>query len=195
MRKGQTLRTNLHYHPNGTPQTDRTRIGLYFGKGELKKEVVAALAGNVHVLDSAERAEPRAARASTSSIRTSTSCRSSRTCICAGKDMTMTATYPDGRQETLLNVPAYDFSWQLFYYPKTRVKLPQRHARRPGRALRQLGGEQEQSGSDQAGDASARRRPPEMMFGMFEFTADAGVSPKPSTAARADGSARRHVPA
>ena len=29
---------------------------------------------------------------------------------------------------------------------------------------------------------------------MFEFTADAGVSPKPSTAARADGSARRHVP-
>ena len=62
VRKGQTLRTNLHYHPNGTPQTDRTRIGLYFGKGELKKEVVAALAGNVHLLDSAERAEPRAAR-------------------------------------------------------------------------------------------------------------------------------------
>src|SRR5882724_4613755 len=47
IRKGQTLRTNLHYHPNGTPQIDRTRIGLYFGKGELKKEVVAALAGNV----------------------------------------------------------------------------------------------------------------------------------------------------
>src|SRR5206468_11618988 len=47
IRKGQTLRTNLHYHPNGTAQVDRTRIGLYFGKGELKKEVVAALAGNV----------------------------------------------------------------------------------------------------------------------------------------------------
>ena len=46
IRKGQTLRTNLHYHPNGTAQTDRTRVGLYFGKGELKKEVVAALAGN-----------------------------------------------------------------------------------------------------------------------------------------------------
>ena len=47
IRKGQTLRTNLHYHPNGTPQTDRTRIGLYFGKGELKKAVAAALAGNL----------------------------------------------------------------------------------------------------------------------------------------------------
>ena len=30
-----------------TPQTDRTRVGLYFGKGELKKEVASALAGNV----------------------------------------------------------------------------------------------------------------------------------------------------
>jgi len=28
-------------NPNGTPQTDRTRIGFYYGKGELKKEVAA----------------------------------------------------------------------------------------------------------------------------------------------------------
>ena len=62
IRKGQMLRTNLHYHPNGTPQTDRTRVGLYFGKGELKKEVVAALAGNVLFTDPGQRAEPRAAR-------------------------------------------------------------------------------------------------------------------------------------
>ena len=39
IRKGQQLRTNLHYHPNGKAQTDQTRVGLYFGKGELKKEV------------------------------------------------------------------------------------------------------------------------------------------------------------
>ena len=41
-----------------------------------------------------------------------------------GKDMKMTATFPDGRQQTLLNVPDYDFNWQLFYYPKTTVPLP-----------------------------------------------------------------------
>ena len=49
LRKGQTLRTNLHYHPNGTPHVDRTRVGFYFGKGELKKEVVAALAGTFNL--------------------------------------------------------------------------------------------------------------------------------------------------
>jgi len=32
-----------------------------------------------------------------------------------GKDMTYIATYPDGRVETLLNVPKYDFNWQLTY--------------------------------------------------------------------------------
>src|SRR5258707_603463 len=47
VRKGQMLRTNLHYHPNGTAQVDRTRVGLYFGKGDMKKEVAAALAGNI----------------------------------------------------------------------------------------------------------------------------------------------------
>ena len=40
-----------------------------------------------------------------------------------GKDMNMTATYPGGRRETLLNVPAYNFDWQLSYYPKAQTRL------------------------------------------------------------------------
>src|SRR4029079_7000548 len=30
---------NSHYHPYGTDTVDRTRIGLYFGQGDLQKEV------------------------------------------------------------------------------------------------------------------------------------------------------------
>lgn len=41
-----------------------------------------------------------------------------------GKDLTWIATYPDGREETLLSVPNYDFNWQLNYELKTPVKLP-----------------------------------------------------------------------
>ena len=92
----------------------------------------------------------------------------------------MTATFPDGRRQTLLNVRR-DFNWQLFYYPKTKVPLPRgtridlvahydnsaanKHNPDPSRAVT-------------FGEASTTS---EMMFGMFEFTADAGVSPKPST--------------
>ena len=47
VRRGQQLRTNLHYHPNGQPAVDETRIGLYWGKGELKKEVATALVGDI----------------------------------------------------------------------------------------------------------------------------------------------------
>src|SRR5688500_18590131 len=39
-----------------------------------------------------------------------------------GRAGTMTAVYPEGRQEILLNVPKYDFNWQTVYeyrQPKT----------------------------------------------------------------------------
>src|SRR4051812_16856806 len=179
VRKGQTLRTNLHYHPNGTPQVDRTRVGLYFGKGELKKEVVAALAGNVtfSIPPNAANHELRAVYMVDQDINIVSFFPHMHL---RGRDMKMTATFPGGRQETLLNVPAYDFNWQLFYYPKTRVPLPRgtridlvahydnsaanKHNPDPSKAVT-------------FGEASTS----EMMFGMFEFTADAGVSPQPST--------------
>ena len=32
-----------------------------------------------------------------------------------GKSMKYTLTLPDGREEVLLDVPKYDFNWQLYY--------------------------------------------------------------------------------
>ena len=39
-----------------------------------------------------------------------------------GKDMTYILEYPDGRKETILSVPHYDFNWQLGY--NTSIKVP-----------------------------------------------------------------------
>ena len=41
-----------------------------------------------------------------------------------GKDMRIDATLPGGEQRTLLNVPRYDFNWQIVYYHRTPVRLP-----------------------------------------------------------------------
>jgi hypothetical protein len=41
-----------------------------------------------------------------------------------GKAMEYRVTYPDGKTETLLNVPKYDFNWQLSYLLKEPKKLP-----------------------------------------------------------------------
>ena len=41
-----------------------------------------------------------------------------------GKSSSFVAHYPDGREETLINIPAYDFNWQSTYdlaKPLTKV--------------------------------------------------------------------------
>jgi len=41
-----------------------------------------------------------------------------------GKDMTYHLIYPDGRDEVVLNVPKYDFNWQVVYNPETPIRIP-----------------------------------------------------------------------
>jgi hypothetical protein len=41
-----------------------------------------------------------------------------------GKDFKYTVVYPDGKEDVLLSVPKYDFSWQLSDELKDPVKLP-----------------------------------------------------------------------
>lgn len=41
-----------------------------------------------------------------------------------GKSMRMDVSYPDGRQETLLNVPDYNFNWQITYRAAAPIFLP-----------------------------------------------------------------------
>jgi mono/diheme cytochrome c family protein len=41
-----------------------------------------------------------------------------------GKDFEYSVVYPDGRKQTLLTVPNYDFHWQLAYELETPLKLP-----------------------------------------------------------------------
>jgi hypothetical protein len=41
-----------------------------------------------------------------------------------GKDMTYHLVYPDGRDEVVLNVPKYDFNWQILYQPAKPIRVP-----------------------------------------------------------------------
>lgn len=179
IRKGETLRTNLHYHPNGQPQTDHIRIGFYFGKGELKKEVASTLVGNI-----AFTIQPNAAN---QEVHATHIIDQDVTLVSMfphmhlrGKDMTLDAYLPGGRQRTLLRVPAYDFNWQLFYYPDAPVKLPR------GTRL-ELSAHYDNSAANKHNPNPAamvrfgESSNDEMNFGLLEFTADAGVSPVPST--------------
>jgi hypothetical protein len=179
LRPGQQLRTNLHYHPNGKPGIDQTRVGLYWGKGELKKEVTAGLAGDLTFLipPRAKNHEMRAVYVVDQDISIVSYFPHMHL---RGKDMMMTATFPNGRKETLLKVPAYDFNWQLFYYPKERVALP-RGTRIDLVAHYDNSAENPSNPDPERAVTFGEQSTDEMMFGMFEFIADEGVAPKPVT--------------
>jgi hypothetical protein len=176
IRKGQAITANLHYHPNGTPQADRIRVGLYFGKGDLKHEVATAVAGNVtfEIPPQTNRHELRAVYVADQDINIVSFFPHMHL---RGRDMVMTATFPDGRKQVLLNVPAYDFNWQLFYYPSDRITLPR------GTRVDVVAHYDNSPGNRANPDPSRAVRfgetsEDEMMFGTFEFIAADGVSPQ-----------------
>lgn len=41
-----------------------------------------------------------------------------------GKQMTYHLVYPDGRDQVVLDVPKYDFNWQLLYQPARPIRVP-----------------------------------------------------------------------
>jgi hypothetical protein len=105
----------IHYAPNGTAQTDQTRLGLTFTPAQaVRNEVVTQLLYDPDLKIPPHAALHRVER----SWQTPADLR-----LLAmfphmhlrGKSFRYEATYPDGTSETLLYVPRYDFNWQHRY--------------------------------------------------------------------------------
>ena len=111
---GAEVVLQMHYTTMGEATTDRTRIGLIFAD-EPPARVVGggALINPFFVIPpGAEDHVVRAERTLTADtwLTTMTPHMHSR-----GKSFSYTAVYPDGTEEILLNVPSYNFDWQLTY--------------------------------------------------------------------------------
>ena len=120
---GSTLIFQVHYTTNGKPGRDRSRVGLIFAKEPPQREVRTGLITNaVFAIPPGAANHPVEAEATFNeevkiySLHPHMHLR--------GKDMTYTATYPDGRQEILLRVPKYDFGWQTDYALAQPLTLP-----------------------------------------------------------------------
>lgn len=150
---GTHLLFNLHYQPNGHATTDKTRLGLWLQKDPIKYASAGAGAGfgnETFIVNGTELTGRYSAQVTTDilppGIKTVPN-------IPAGADnyrltdllpirqemvlysiqphmhlrgrsMKYTAVYPDGREEELLNVPHYDFNWQIVYEFAKPVTLP-----------------------------------------------------------------------
>ncbi len=120
---GATISFQIHYTPNGKPVEDQLKIGLIFAKQPPQFEVkVAAVAhprlnippGAADHVESRTQAIPMdmlfSAYMAHMHLR--------------GKAFKYEVTYPDGKSEVLLDIPRYDFNWQLAYDYKQPKFIP-----------------------------------------------------------------------
>ena len=120
---GTTLIFQMHYTAAGKPTTDRTRVGVKFTKGKPQTEVrVASMVnGGLHIPAGAP--DHRIDAEMTINQNVTMWSLLPHTHV-RGIRWTYEATYPDGRTETVLSVPKYDFNWQTDYIFKQPLKLP-----------------------------------------------------------------------
>jgi mono/diheme cytochrome c family protein len=121
--KGHKVVADMHYHPDAEAAVDQTRVGLHFYEGEPEKELINLWVQNAGFKIPAG-AEDHVVH-STHTFRQDATIHGLLPHMhYRGKEFTYTATFPDGRQQTLLHVPDYDFNWQTVYQLADPLVVP-----------------------------------------------------------------------
>ncbi len=123
IKAGSDLLFQMHYTANGKEAVDRSRVGIVFAKEPPKERVVNTFIfnGNMHI-PPGEPNHPVLARVT---VQEDVKLMSMFPHMhVRGKAMQYKAIYPSGESQILLNVPKYDFNWQLSYYLRDPITLP-----------------------------------------------------------------------
>jgi len=111
---GAVLRFQMHYTPNGRATTDSTRLGLYFAKEPPQWEVRNAAAGNSKI--DIPPGEPNYELSGEVSLPPNVLILGFFPHMhLRGKAFRFDLVQADGTTRPILNVPRYDFNWQLTY--------------------------------------------------------------------------------
>jgi hypothetical protein len=123
VKAGSDIIIQVHYTTDGKASTDTTRIGLVFAKEPPRQRVMtfSAVNGKFKIPAGAPNHRVDAefelgADVVLHGLHPHMHAR--------GKDMIYHVRYPDGRRETLLSVPKYSFTWQLWYNLEKPIALP-----------------------------------------------------------------------
>jgi mono/diheme cytochrome c family protein len=170
LKAGSTLRFQLHYEPNGQDVVDQTELGFVFADAPPARVIETRAAANARFVIPAGHPnyEVSAEYRFTQSgellglvphmhIR--------------GKAFRYDLIHADGREEVLMNVPSYNFHWQLEYLLETPVKIE------PGMRIRATGwfdnSAENPHNPDHTKDVPfGPQTDDEMMIGYFHFLVD-----------------------
>lgn len=130
LKKGSDLVVQMHYHPTGRPETDRSEIGIHFVKKPIAESLAepGKLVGSIwaasYEIDMAPGDAAYAQRASYVLPREVMMVGVVPHMHLLGRSMRATATLPDGAVRTLVDVPEWHYSWQDEYYFERPFMLP-----------------------------------------------------------------------
>jgi hypothetical protein len=144
IKAGSYINFYMHYQPTGVPVKDRTRVGLYLAKSgtQVTHQIyhdLSAAGPTTYIVDGKELGKldsddelppipPFVDDWTVVSVHAITEAATLHGLTphlhLRGKSMKYTLIYPDGREEILLNVPKYDFNWQVYYELATPKHIP-----------------------------------------------------------------------
>jgi mono/diheme cytochrome c family protein len=121
--RGADIILQPHYHPTGKPEVDRSRIGLHFSRGPIKRTVLWNAATDLHMkLPAGE---------SNIEVRGQWPVPVDVEALAVfphmhnlGRDIAISITYPDGRNFDLLKIDDWDSAWQNTYYFEKPLDVP-----------------------------------------------------------------------
>jgi peroxiredoxin len=120
---GADLIFQLHYTPNGKRRSDRSVVGLIFAKAPVEHEAITrGIAQQRFTIPPGADNHP--VRSSFTFPRDAHLLSFLPHMHLRGKSFQYEATFPDGRKQVLLSVPAYDFGWQSVYRLAEPLAMP-----------------------------------------------------------------------
>jgi hypothetical protein len=200
---GMYVQFNMHYQPSGRPEKDRSRLGLWFAKQPVTHEVLTKGVSDTVYVGGKELSETRMINGREVKVRGripnipprvdnweiigEMTVKEAITLYAfaphmhlRGKDIKYTLVWPDGRQQVLLDVPKFDFNWQLHYELTEPLKIPAgsklvslAHYDNSIKNRYNPAPDKEVFWSEQSWD--------EMFIPWFEYTVDSKVLTKPAT--------------
>ena len=144
---GMYVQFNMHYQPSGRVEHDRSRLGLWFAKKPVVYEVLTKGVIDTIYVGGKELSETRTVNGKEVKVRGripnippnvdnweimgEVTIKEAITLYAfaphmhlRGKDIKYTLVWPDGRRQVLLNVPKFDFNWQLHYELAEPLRIP-----------------------------------------------------------------------
>jgi hypothetical protein len=123
LKAGSDLILFVHYHPSGKPETDQSSVGVFLSKTPLSRFITGIPMGTSQI------DIPPGARRHPVVVRTTLPADAhAYTLMPHGhlllRELTLTATRPDGTSQRLLWIDDWDFNWQGQYHFAKPVRLP-----------------------------------------------------------------------